>query len=213
MNSPKPIAQVVGDNARRLRGDNRIDDVAKRATALGLKWNSGRISDLERGRISPTLPTLFVLAIVLSDVAQQPVSLADLVEYDGDLILTEKLHLPSEVVAQALRGVPADQRPPDDEGFFGADIIRIAIGQAGGEAEMRAAQALGISGGRFKALSKTLWGHTYAEERDRRAGAGANTQKRGQVSRELRAEMAAALEADPSVQRWRSTKAQDDGDD
>jgi hypothetical protein len=38
-----------------------------------------------------------------------------------------------------------------------------------------------------------LWQRTFSEERDRRAGADANQQKRGQESRTLRAELEKAL--------------------
>jgi hypothetical protein len=44
-------------------------------------------------------------------------------------------------------------------------------------------------------LSAALWKRTFSQERDRRAGEGANTQKRGQVTRQMRAELEAAIEA------------------
>jgi hypothetical protein len=44
-------------------------------------------------------------------------------------------------------------------------------------------------------LSAALWKGTFSEERDRRAGDGANAQKRGQVSRRMQAELEAAIKA------------------
>jgi hypothetical protein len=44
-------------------------------------------------------------------------------------------------------------------------------------------------------LSAALWKRTFSQERDRRAGPEANAQKRGQVSRELRKELQAVIEA------------------
>ena len=46
---------------------------------------------------------------------------------------------------------------------------------------------------RLAQLSYRLWGGTFTEERDRLAGADANAQKRGRVTRELRAELQNAI--------------------
>lgn len=62
-----------------------------------------------------------------------------------------------------------------------------------GLAEQRLAKTLGISAGRLADASAQLWGATFSDERDRRAGVGANQQKRGAISRELRAELEKAL--------------------
>jgi hypothetical protein len=42
-------------------------------------------------------------------------------------------------------------------------------------------------------VSFQLWQGTFTEERDRRAGPDANQQKRGRISRDLRAELEKAL--------------------
>ena len=54
---------------------------------------------------------------------------------------------------------------------------------------VRQAKALGIEPARLAQLCFRLWGGTFSEERDRRAGPHANAQKRGRVARELRAEL------------------------
>jgi transcriptional regulator with XRE-family HTH domain len=46
---------------------------------------------------------------------------------------------------------------------------------------------------RLAALSLRLWNGTFSEERDRRAGLDATPQKRGRITRELRAELEKAL--------------------
>lgn len=43
-------------------------------------------------------------------------------------------------------------------------------------------------------ITAALWKSTFSEERDRRAGDGANAQKRGQVSRALQLELEVAIE-------------------
>ena len=60
-------------------------------------------------------------------------------------------------------------------------------------AEQRLAKALGVSGSQLAELSSQLWGNTFSDERDQRAGAGANQQKKARVSRELRAEIERAI--------------------
>ncbi|UPW02862.1 hypothetical protein M1C57_14235 [Rhodococcus pyridinivorans] len=184
------IAEIVGRNAQRLRGERKIEEIALAARTVGLKWNSGRVYELENGRVSPTLPTLLALCMALSDATKKPVSLVDLVYYSGPVQVNDRVMLDGSVLADALRGEPADFRSDSLSDMWHA----MAVKQAGGETEQRAAQSLGISGGRFKALALELWGRPFAEERDARAGEGANAQKRGRVARQLKDEMRIALE-------------------
>lgn len=81
---------------------------------------------------------------------------------------------------------------------FGRDAEDSMLRRSG-LAEDRAATALGVSREQLSELSFLLWhGRTFSEERDRRAGADANPQKRGRVARELRAELAEALAEPPA---------------
>jgi hypothetical protein len=65
--------------------------------------------------------------------------------------------------------------------------------QRSGLAEQRLAKSLGVSSSHLTDVSFRLWRSTFSEERDRRAGAGANQQKKARVSRELRVEIEKAL--------------------
>lgn len=62
-------------------------------------------------------------------------------------------------------------------------------GEGQGLDEQRVAKRLGITDMLLAAVSWTLWGQSFSDERDRRAGADANPQKRGRISRELQAEL------------------------
>ncbi|XGU20345.1 hypothetical protein ACETU7_05700 [Rhodococcus sp. 3Y1] len=64
-------------------------------------------------------------------------------------------------------------------------------------ADKRAARAFKIEIAELMATALRLWGRSLAEERDRLAALepDANNQRRGQISRELRAQLAAALES------------------
>jgi hypothetical protein len=108
-----PLAEVVGRNANLLRGDATADEVATAARNHGLNWGTGRISDLEHGRVSPTLPTLVVLAGALGEVRGQPVTLADMVRHDGFIALTSDLVLHSDALQRYLGGSPVEIKASD----------------------------------------------------------------------------------------------------
>jgi hypothetical protein len=68
------------------------------------------------------------------------------------------------------------------------------ICNAQGATEVRVSKSLGVAPSTLADLSAALWQRTFSDERDRRAGEGANAQKRGQVSRTMRAELRTAIE-------------------
>lgn len=207
-----PLGTVIGRNARRLRGDITADAVAKAARRQGLNWGTGRISDLEHGRVSPTLPTLVALALALDDVRYPgpAVTIGDLVASDEPISLTTALDVTSEELTEFLSGgsikrvspralldaarvTPADW-PKRLDGVPMGPRLRLA-GQLG-EAEHRLGRDLGLDDRRLIAEMLFLWKRTYSAERDRRAGPGANAQKKGRVARELKAELKAVLDGD-----------------
>lgn len=202
MRTAPSVAEVVGANAQDIRGRTRIDDVAREARQLGLKWNSGRISDLERGRVSPTLSTLYVLANALSRATGRDVSLADLVRTPGYVRLNDHLVIRGTALVSALSGEAAllddadrylDAREVAEAIRATTPSERIAFTnelRATSEAEQKLARALGVSLADLLKTTRQLWdGRSLTEERDRRAGPDANAQKRGRVSRELKAEL------------------------
>lgn len=215
--TPQTIAQVVGANARQLRGHHKIEEVAHAAKMVGLKWNSGRVSDLENGRISPTLPTLFALAHALGSVADEPVSIARLVETPNLVRINDGLVVAGTDVAQAVMGEPVAIKVGDIPGgkerasraLQGAaesqrsmpahlddvsipDLERIEAESS--ETEQRIARGLGIDDARMNAESAHLWRDTFSGERDRRAGPTAKQQTRGHISRQLKAELKASID-------------------
>ena len=79
--------------------------------------------------------------------------------------------------------------------YLGAGLSNLPFNSTlGGDiTEHRLAQRLGTDHAHIAKLSLRLWQRTFSEERDRRAGADANQQKKGRISRELRAELERAL--------------------
>jgi len=210
------VAEVVGRNVRKLRGGHTADELARAARREGLKWGSGRVSELEAGKVSPTLPTLFVLAQALHVVTGQSVSLADLVRADGLIRINDKLEVKAGKLVESVSESPVDLTLGDLPGGVAraVDAVRKMTAELSelpdylqdmpvtdaretmdntGEAEARIAKGLGISALRMRWESAYLWKNSFSAERDRRAGPDANAQKRGRVSRELKAELRASI--------------------
>ncbi|WP_029108586.1 helix-turn-helix transcriptional regulator [Mycobacterium sp. URHD0025] len=142
------------------------------------------------------------------------VQLADLVGTDGCVQLSEDLSLPAKHLSLALSGsgwildtwydeyqeamlarefrrlIPADRISAFSGNFqhLSASVLRRS-----GLAEDRIAKKLGISRDGLADISSVLWQRTFSEERDRRAGDGANQQRKGHIARELQTELERAL--------------------
>lgn len=214
MSEPKPIAQVVGDNARRIRiaAGLTLDQVAAHAREEGLKWTAGKVGDLEGGRVSPSLPTLFALTIALHLATDQPVTLADLLRTSGFVRINDALAVRGEALTRIVQGESAGSldladifqatedfathfrrsaeelsRVPTYPGLTVEKFLR--VGSSSGLTEQRVSKELGITKIHLAAVSAYLWNASFSDERDRRAGPDANPQKRGRASRELKAEL------------------------
>ncbi|MBA4855768.1 hypothetical protein [Nocardia farcinica] len=212
---PATVAEVVGFNARRIREPHTADQMSRHARWAGLKWNSGRVADLEKGRISPTLPTLLAVAVALRSLTDRPVSLADLLTYDGPVALNDRLTIPGARLAAYFTAEPvvvlASESPAlteeagragrvmrehflSREDWLDPDVTaeftawREAMRNATG-ADERAAADLGLDPAEFARVAVKLWGHSFSAERDTRAGADASNQKRGRITRILKDEL------------------------
>jgi hypothetical protein len=143
------------------------------------------------------------LQMALQDAAERrfeipgwQVMLADLVSDEGRVTLTDSFSVDG-VLVEALCGAhdfttfdPPPWRPQTGEAVLPGPPS--TLGRSG-LTEHRLAKRLKITEARLAHVSFQLWQSTFTEERDRRAGPDANQQKRGQVSRELRAELEKAL--------------------
>lgn len=217
MNEPKLLPMVIGGNARRMRieAGATLDQMAIAVGRFGTTWSTGRVGDLESGRVSPTLPTLITVAFALGSLSSRSISLADLVQSD-DQVQIGGLSLSGEHLVDAVRGHELGPSMLSGGLSLGgqienaqADIESLAQleGQLGpldwelasrvertqGLAEQRIAKDLGIAVGTLAYMAAHLWKRTFSEERDARAGSDANAQKRGRVSRQMKSELQSAL--------------------
>lgn len=187
---PPTVAAVLGRTARALRGDRKAELVARAARLAGLNWGTGRIADLEAGRVSPTLPTLIALCWAFRDLlGDEQIELSDLFAGDGKVTLSPGVSVPLELLRAALDGhlggSPGSLVP--------ARLVSDAVERSLLEADYRMAHSVGIAPELAAAVMQELWGRSFTTERDRRAGADANPQKRGRISRELKAELHEAV--------------------
>jgi hypothetical protein len=218
---PPTVAEVLGRTARALRGDRKLELVAYEAKSAGLNWGTGRIADLEAGRVSPTVPTLFVLCQAFGALLGRRVSLAELFAGDGPVRLTgTDATVELADLREALSGEPVDPGPAmfiarmglagaiaAKEQFLAAgidppDVINArvrehplahTVRQSMLEADYRIARSLGLDDDEAAILMGRLWGRSFTAQRDAEAGPNANPQKRGRISRKLKAQLQEAI--------------------
>lgn len=150
----RTIAQVIGGNARAIREDLAVsqEEVATRARRLGARWSQSTVADLEQGRRTLTLQNLFLLAATLSDLGAgaPPVRLADLVQADGAVEISDETVVSPGMLATMLGGEAAAQgvffpvgTPGPDMSYSDA-LYEFVTASAGGAQELaRAREAAG----------------------------------------------------------------------
>lgn len=199
----KSLAQVAGRNVRRLRlaAGVTLEQVAAATRPYGLRWSSGRVGDFEGGRVAPSLSTLYAVALTLRDVTGQPVALRDLFDGDEDATLTDSLAVPLKSLRSSLSGLPVGDesnpdkfrlivRPPEEAGTA---LVLAGVGLQLRESDYRLIKDLEVPPDTAVAAMAKLWRRPFSVERDARAGANANAQRKGQISRQLKTELREAL--------------------
>jgi transcriptional regulator with XRE-family HTH domain len=194
-------AQVIGGNARRLRLDAGVtlEQFAQAARLYGLPWTTGRVGDLEAGRVAPSVPTIYAVALALHHVTEQPVTLGDLFAGSGDVRLNDKLTVDVSALADAMTGQPVVEGGVQDflrnlEGAVSRRKLASLLAEECRESDTAMLRGIGVTPQRGVAAMAELWGRTFSAERDRRAGPDANAQRKGQVSRQLKTELESLLE-------------------
>jgi transcriptional regulator with XRE-family HTH domain len=181
------VTAVIGQNVRALRrtAGLTLDQVAAAVSLRGLPWSSGRVADLESGRMAPmNVDTLLALAAALSDALGRSVPLAELLATSEAVTLTERLRINGAALAQAMTGQP---------------VVAEFSGKGDGtvypwrEADRRICQSLGVTAEAGRDAMYRLWGHPFSVERDTSAEPGANAQRLGIISRGLIAQLKTEL--------------------
>ena len=195
------IAKVVGGNARRLRLDAGVtlDRLALAARFCGLPWSTGRLGDFEAGKIPANLETVYAITGALAQVVGHQVHLADLLAGSEPVAINAKLTVTATALAAAMTGAPVRVETPAlaDLGatlakFTGPKLTAALLAQFR-ESDTRMCRNIDVTPAQGAQAMADLWQRTFTAERDQRAGADANAQRRGQISRQLKAELQEAI--------------------
>jgi transcriptional regulator with XRE-family HTH domain len=219
---PEQIAAVAGRNAQLIRKSAGVTlaEVAKAATVYGLAWTTGRVGAFESGRVSPTLPTLLAVTDILGGLTGTPITLSDLFQGSGRVVVTDNVTFELSKVravlsGQAVQSTASDRQQGQHEltelltaaaqtlsdeltglkRWATGDDVRAASRLAAdfADADFKIVKSIGLSRLVGALAMSQLWGQTFVAERDSRSGAEANPQRKGRVARELKTEL----------QRWR----------
>lgn len=208
------MAQAVAANARRIRGAATMAEVSDAARLYGAKWTSGTVAKIEAGKTRPTIETLILLMCALRWTTGNPVTMTDLLQSDQPIRISDTYSATSEVIIWALAGNEFDDdhniEPTDlqslvsdasaaihQEQFASSSSPRVTYPEVAAvtEQERRVAHDLEVAPVVLQYWAVHLWQRPFEDERDRRAGPDANAQKRGRVTRQLKAEIQSAIEA------------------
>lgn len=184
---PAPtFSQLVGTNVRRIRTEAGATqtDLARQMVELGVPWVPSRVSQLESGEASPTLPLMMLLAAALDRLSETEVTVADLLSSEDLIELASGVRVPRSVVVEILAGRAAGalwtyrrdwNPPPSCDGWPinppGVDPREDEAYARFTRADERAAKAVGVDRRTMVRLAVRLWGHNLSAERDRLAAA------------------------------------------
>ncbi len=214
----KSLAEVAGARARALRlaADKSLEDVATAARSYGLRWSTGSVGDFEGGRATASLKTLLVVLAVLSDVTGRELKLADLYAGNGSVEITDNLTIKLSELRDMLAGAPVRTLPQKGvtitlnipaqrfidmpKALRGADRVDPELHKrvldAFRESDERMCKNVvpadprpGVQSFIGAAAMAKLWEKTFTARRDELAGPDANAQRRGRISRQLKAEL------------------------
>lgn len=158
-----------------------MDDLALAAQRIGKNWASGNVSAIESGRFKTSLPQIFFICGALSELTGSPVTVEDIFMSDEPFRLDDfSPEMTGDELCAFLAGGPAKAVAARDKAVVTFTERRLA-------AKLKSDPLV------IKGLAQELWGRSFEDERDARAGAGASAQLRGRRSRELQKELAARI--------------------
>lgn len=189
------LPEAIGSYVAAYRKEHRItrDHLAQAGNALGAKWGRTSIENIEHGRFSPTIQTLYVLCRALSSLTTGgSVGLLDLVPSEGTVELFEGFAVP----ASRLREFLGDYDTPKLIGDSFNEFVRSLSGPppVASLAETRVAKKLGIAVSTLREIAFELWGDPLELVVSQSVGSDASPQARGHETRRRTDELRSYLE-------------------
>jgi transcriptional regulator with XRE-family HTH domain len=203
------IADVVGENLRRLRTERRLTqhEAVRLLLGSGVRWSRSKLAAVEAGNRS----SLGLGEVLLVAVAFQ-IPASELFAGEGTITLAQGVTIDRRSVRALLgSGEAQDRLRLTDE--VSDDVQRAARDQLvlqvhpPGEADVDLARRLGVSTAAVVMAARRTWGRTLTEERDMRVATlgdmnmGERQAHRGHLTRELALEIETLLaqRASPST--------------
>ncbi|WP_156763448.1 helix-turn-helix domain-containing protein [Mycobacterium scrofulaceum] len=197
------MAEVAGRNVRALRqaAGWTLNDFAHEMGRCGLQWSTGRVGDFEAGRAAASFESLYAVTAALSGVLKKPVALADLFAGDGWVQINDRASVELSALRAALSGKAITSGPRVTEKVSGQVLPKWARSRGVTaklfaqvindfrESDDRMCRSIGVESHIGAAAMAVLWGRTFSAERDDQTEPGSKPQRRGQVSRQLKAEL------------------------
>lgn len=206
----------MGGNVKRLRGAHTTAELAACAKKWGLNWSTARIADLEHGKVSPTVATVYLLCLALADLLgpRRPVSPVELFEGDGT-VSTPAGDIELALLRTVLSATPAKAPKPvvtaaehwserviadwsdqlADQPMRLIRDVRVAMN----DTDLRVAADLGVDPLTAAAGMARLWQKPLSAKRNEiaeEAGPGTSPQRKGRFTRDLRDELSKVLRND-----------------
>jgi len=213
------LAKLIGEHIKRLRmaAGRRQGDVAQAAKQQGLNWTASTVGSIETGFRRLATHELLVLPLVLAEAGlAQHLRLEDVLP---DSLVSEWMRTRYQLARQEalqrwdktekkmwleevghepdlpkMAGEDADGHPIYAETKRREPLPEIIDRWGDGEAELAAADALGVHPRRIALRSWRMWKRSLSQERDRRAAAQITAEMdagavRGHVTRSLLREL------------------------
>ncbi|WP_018178498.1 helix-turn-helix domain-containing protein [Jongsikchunia kroppenstedtii] len=195
----KNPGKLPGKHVRQLRLDAGVtlEAFAKEARRCGLQWQTGRVSDLESGKVDAKLDTLARVAQVLANLLDRPVTVEEVlggghpwVQMLRDGVTPDRRDEATPTDVARRNGWPDLASAATELGVPEGHVVPLLLAyEDTGLVDKRAARELGMSVRELTVQSYRLWGRNFTQERDRRAGEGAHAAALGDATRAMRAEI------------------------
>lgn len=201
----------MGRNVRRLRGKHSYEELAQHMRPWGLSWGSAKIFEIEDGRVSPTVTTIYLLSLALTGLLDYPVP-PDRLLYGDGMVSTPGGDIELAMLRTVLSAVPPPRYP---EPIVTAEdhwspklvagwpkrlrklpkqlIVETRVAMTG--VDLRIAKDLGVDPLRAAAEMASLWeGKPLSAKRNEEAGA--SPQSKGRATLRLKEQLREAISDD-----------------
>jgi DNA-binding XRE family transcriptional regulator len=206
------VASAIGSIVRRIRNEHRIsrDTLARAGSHFGVTWGRTTIENIEAGRFSPTIPTLYVLCQTLSSLAKRNVALLDLFPPEGLVEIGDDFAIP----VQRLRRFLGDEEAVQFIGDGLDELLRTLNGPPPPPSltEERAAKKLGVDVRTLQRLARDVFTGDSLEDVVRQSTPpDASPQARGHETRHYVQEIANHIEHLKRSGEWTKWSRQPNG--